>query len=415
VTLLAPYRVLDLTNERGLLCGQIFGDLGADVIKVEPPGGSDARRIGPFYQDVPDPNRSLFWWAYNRNKRGLTLDYTKADGRALLLRLAEHADFVIESENPGRMAELGLGYDNLAAINPAIVYVSITPFGQDGPKAGYADTDLIVLAASGFLALTGDDDRPPVRVSVPQAYLHASAEATAAALIANHERQRSGRGQHVDVSAQQSVNMASFGSGLVAALGLPANRRLSGGYKYGDYLLKQVYAAKDGHVAITFLFGNAMGPFTRRLVEWMHEEGFCDDETRDIDWIGYGELLMRGEIPRGKFEQVKSMLDTFTRTKTKAELFDGALSRSLLVAPVATMDEVVAFEQLATRDYWRDVEHAECSSSFRYAGPFAKLSETPIEYRRRAPLVGEHNSEVYLDELGLSETDMKRLRHGNVI
>jgi crotonobetainyl-CoA:carnitine CoA-transferase CaiB-like acyl-CoA transferase len=415
MSLLAPYRVLDLTNERGLLCGQIFGDLGADVIKIEPPGGADARRIGPFYKDEPDPNRSLFWWAYNRNKRGVTLDYTKDEGRALLLRLVERADFLIESENPGRMAERGLVYDDLARVNPALVYVSITPFGQDGPKAGYAATDLIVLAASGFLALTGDDDRPPVRVSVPQAFLHASAEAAAAALIANHERQRSGRGQHVDVSAQQSMNMASFGSGLVAALGLPANRRLSGGYKYGDYLLKQVYAAKDGHVAITFLFGNAMGPFTRRLVEWMHEEGYCDEATRDIDWIGYGEKLMHGEVPRDQFERVKGMLEAFTITKTKAELFEGALSRSLLVAPVATMDEVVQFEQLTSRDYWRDVEHAECAASFRYPGPLAKLSETPIEYRRRAPLVGEHNDEIYVDELGLSGSELAGLRERGVI
>ena len=415
MSLLAPYRVLDLTTERGLLCGQIFGDLGADVIKIEPPGGAPARRIGPFYQDTPDPNRSLFWWAYNRNKRGITLDYTSDEGRALLLRLVERADFVIESEHPGRMAQLGLAYDDLARVNPALVYVSITPFGQDGPKAGYADTDLVVLAASGFLALTGDDDRPPVRVSVPQAYLHASAEAAAAALIANHERQRSGRGQHVDVSAQQSMNMASFGSALVAALGLPANRRLSGGYKYGDYLLKQVYAAKDGHVAITFLFGNAMGPFTRRLVEWMHEEGFCDERTRDIDWIGYGEQLMRGTVPHEEFERVKAMLDAFTRTKTKAELFEGALNRALLVAPVATMDEVVHGEQLAAREYWRDVPHAELEASFRYPGPFARFSETPVEYRRRAPLIGEHNREVYVDELGLSAQRLSELQARGVI
>jgi crotonobetainyl-CoA:carnitine CoA-transferase CaiB-like acyl-CoA transferase len=211
MSLLAPYRVLDLTNERGSLCGQIFGDLGADVIKIEPPGGSAARWIGPFYKDTPDPNQSLFWWAYNRNKRGITLDYASDEGRALLLRLVERADFVIESDNPGRMADLRLGYDDLAATNPAIVYVSITPFGQDGPKAAYADTDIVVLAASGFLALTGDDDRPPVRVSVPQAYLHASAEAAAAARIANHQRQRTGRGPHLDVSAQQTKNKASFG------------------------------------------------------------------------------------------------------------------------------------------------------------------------------------------------------------
>src|SRR3990172_4668373 len=191
--MLSPYRALDLTDERGLLCGQILGDLGADVIAVEPPGGAPARRLGPFYKDEPHPDRSLYWWAHARNKRSITLDIESRDGRALLLRLVETAHFFIESDRPGAMARRGLGYDDLAAVNPGLVYVSITPFGQDGPKAGYADSDLILWAAGGPLALTGDTDRPPVRVSVPQAYAHAGAEAAVAALIAHYQRERSGR------------------------------------------------------------------------------------------------------------------------------------------------------------------------------------------------------------------------------
>jgi crotonobetainyl-CoA:carnitine CoA-transferase CaiB-like acyl-CoA transferase len=414
MTLLSPYRVLDLTTERGLLCGQIFGDLGADVIKIEPPGGSPARRIGPFAGDRRDDlDASLYWWAYNRNKRGITLDVAQPAGRELLLRLAARADFFLESNNPGAMAALGLGYDDLAAVNPGLIYVSITPFGQDGPKAGYADSDLVILAASGFIALTGDDDRPPVRVTVPQAYLHASADGASGALIALWERHRSGRGQQVDVSAQQSMNQATFCSSLVAALGMSENRRLSGGYKYGDYLLRQVFACKDGHVAITFLFGNAMGPFTRRLMEWLHEEGFCDEATRDIDWIGYGELLMHGEVPHEKFERVKEILETFTKTKTKEELLHAALTRRLLVAPVVTIDEVAANDQLAARDYWRDIEHAQ--RSVRYPGPFAKISGAPIEYRYRPPAVGEHNREVYVDELGLSERELGQLQARGIV
>ena len=407
--MLSPYRVLDLTTERGLLCGQILGDLGADVIKVEPPGGSPARRLGPFYKDRPGPNHSLYWWAYNRNKRSVTLDIDSSDGQQILRRLAERADFLIESQSPGFMAGRRLGYDHLAAVNDKLVYVSITPFGQDGPKAAYADSDLIILAASGFLALTGDDDRPPVRPSVPQAYLHASAEAASAALIANHERQRSGRGQHVDVSAQQSMNQATFASSLVASLGLPENRRLSGGFKYGDYLLRQVYPSKDGHVAITFLFGTAIGPFTRRLMEYIYEEGFCDEATRDIDWIGYGDLLMKGEIPHDEFDRVKLVVEAFTKTKPKAELLQAALERSLLMAPVATIDEVAASEQLAAREYWRTLEHPELDRDVRYPGPFAKFSKKPIEYRRRPPLVGEHNREVYVEELGMSVDQLATL------
>jgi crotonobetainyl-CoA:carnitine CoA-transferase CaiB-like acyl-CoA transferase len=159
--MLSPYRVLDLTTERGLLCGQILGDLGADVIQIEPPGGSRARRLGPFFQDDPHLDSSLYWWAYNRNKRSLTLDVRSEAGLAILHRLVENAHFFIESDTPGTLADYGLGYDDLALINPALVYVSISPFGQDGPKATYADSDLIVLAASGPLMITGDDDRPP--------------------------------------------------------------------------------------------------------------------------------------------------------------------------------------------------------------------------------------------------------------
>ena len=410
MSLLSPYRVLDLSTERGLLCGQVLGELGADVIKIEPPGGSPARRIGPFRHGRSDDSEaSLYWWAYNRNKRSITLDVTSAEGRNVLLRLVERADFVIESDNSGAMAALGLGYDDLAAVNSKLIYVSITPFGQDGPKASYADSDLVILAASGFIALTGDDDRPPVRVTVPQAYLHASADGAAGALIALWERHRSGRGQQVDVSAQQSMNLATFCSSLVAALGMSENRRLSGGYKYGDYLLRQVFACKDGHVAITFLFGNAMGPFTRRLMQWVHDEGFCDDATRDIDWIGYGELLMHGAVPHDDFEGLKQTLETFTKTKTKAELLQAALTKRLLVAPVATIDEVVSNEQLAARDYWRDVD------GVRYPGPFVKLSPQPIEYRLRAPRLGEHNREVYIDELGMSEAELADLQTKGIV
>ena len=413
--MLSPYRVLDLTTERGLLCGQILGDLGADVIKIEPPGGSPARRIGPFYKDEPHPDRSLYWWAYNRNKRSITLDIDSSDGRALLLRLAEGADFLIESDTPGFLAERGLGYEELAAVNPALVYVSITPFGQDGPKAGYADSDLIIFAAGGPLVLNGDDDRPPVQVSVPQAYLHAGAEAALAALIAHHERQRSGRGQHVDVSAQQAVSQATLGSPLNAPLGAGVTGRFSGGAKFGDFVMRWIYPAKDGYVTISLHFGTAMGPMTRRLMEYVCEEGFCDEATRDKDWIVYTELLFSGQEPLEEFKRVTDEIEEFTKSKTKAELLQAALERGLLIAPIATIDEVVASEQLAAREYWRPLEHPELGRSFRYPGPFAKFSATPITYRRRPPTVGEHNREVYLDELGLSEQRLAELQSGGVV
>jgi crotonobetainyl-CoA:carnitine CoA-transferase CaiB-like acyl-CoA transferase len=283
--MLNPYRVLDLTTERGLLCGQVLGDLGADVIKVEPHGGSPARRLAPFYQDRVDPNRSIYWWAYNRNKRSITLNLEADDGIELLNRLATRSHFLIESNNPGFLTKRQLGYKDMASRNPALIYVSITPFGQDGPKASYADSDLVILAAGGPLLLGGDEDRPPLRVSVPQAYLHASADAGVGALVAHHERQRSGLGQHVDVSAQQSVTMATQVNNLAYCLSSDEARRMSGGVKIGSLRVPLVWRAKDGYVTLGFLFGRQLGVFSQRLMHYLHELGICDAATRDKDWI----------------------------------------------------------------------------------------------------------------------------------
>ncbi len=412
--LLGPYRVLDLTNERGLLCGQILGDLGADVVKVEPPGGSAARGIGPFYEDRPHPDRSLSWWGFNRNKRGITLDLERAEGGAILRRLVERADVLIESEMPGTLARGGLGYDDLAKLNPRLIYVSITPFGQTGPKATWADADVVILAAGGPLSVTGDDDRPPVRVTVPQAYSHAAAEAAGAALIALHERHRSGLGQHVDVSAQQAVAMATQSNILSAAVGFPELTRVSGGARAGAWTFRFVYPAKDGFVSITFVFGSSIGRFTRRLMEWIHDEGFCDAATRDKDWIGYMMLLMTGAEPIEELERVKGVVAAFTATKTKAELLRAASERDVLIAPVTRIDEVVASDQLAARGYWRDVEHPELGRAFRYPGPFVHCASRPIEYRRRAPTVGEHNREIYA-ELGIDDAELARLREHGIV
>jgi len=413
--MLSPYRVLDLTTERGLLCGQILGDLGADIIQIEPPGGSPARRIGPFYHDIPSPDGSLFWWAYNRNKRSITLDISRSDGQALLRRLVASAHFLIESDTPGALAAHGLGYGALAAVNPELVYVSITPFGQNGPKAHYADSDLIILAAGGPLVLTGDDDRPPVRVSVPQAYLHASAEAAVAALIAHHERQRSGRGQHVDVSAQQAVAQATQSGILATPLNSDEFQRLAGGVRVGALTVRLVWPAQDGYVGILYLFGPAIGPFTRRLMEWIYAEGCCDEATRDKNWLAYTELLVSGQEPLAEYERLKLVVETFTSTKTKAELFHAALTRGLLIAPITPVAEVVDSPQLAARDYWRLLQHPELGQVFRYPGPFAQFSATPIAYRRRPPTVGEHNREIYMGELGFTAQQLTAFQSRGIV
>ena len=413
--MLNPYRVLDLTTERGLLCGQILADLGADVIKIEPPGGSSARKLGPFYQDQEDAENSLYWWAYNRNKRGVTLDITRSEGQDMLRRLARGAKFLIESDNPGTLAKYGLSYDELAADNPGLIYVSITPFGQDGPKASYADSDLIILASSGPLVITGDEDRPPVRLSVPQGYLHASAAAAPAALIALYESHRSNRGQHIDISAQQAAAQATQSTILAAPLNDAETRRMAGGAKMGPLEIRLLWPAKDGHVSIAYLFGSAFAHFTKRLMDWIYEEGFCDEEVQQMDWVDMGGGLFGGDPKTLEdYERLKLIVEDFTKTKTKAELFQNALDRGLLVAPVTTIDEVVESKQLESRQYWTAVDHEEVGKAFAYPGPFAKFSEQPIAYTRRSPKIGEHNAEVYA-ELGLDAQALAALHSKGII
>ena len=413
--MLSPYRVLDLTTERGFLCGQILGDLGADVIKIEPPGGSSARQLAPFFEDRADPNRSIYWWAYNRNKRSITLNLETNQGRELLHRLVAGARFLIESYDPGYLNERRLGYADLAAHNRELIHVSITPFGQDGPKATYGDSDLVILAMGGPLLLYGDEDRAPVRLSVPQAYLHACGDAAVGALVANHECNRSGTGQHVDVSAQQSVTLATQANNLAYRLQADESRRMAGGVKVGAMRVPLVWRAKDGFVTLVFLFGRQLGRFSQRLMNCLYEERRCDIATRDKDWISYGALLASGVEPMQEYDRVVGLVAGFLASRTKAELFSLALERGLLIAPVATVGEVLASPQLEARQYWRVLEHPELGRAFPYPGPFARFSETPITYRRRPPLVGEHNYEVYSGELGLSAEQIRDLAQREIV
>ncbi len=190
--LVSSPRVLDLTDDKGFLCGRILADMGADVIKIERPGGEAARNIGPFYHDIPDREKSLYWFVFNAGKRGITLDIETRQGRELFKRLVKGADFFIESFPPGYLDKLGLGYSVLSQVNSHLIMVSITPFGQAGPYRDFKAPDLVSIAMSGWMYICGDTDRPPVRVSFPQAYLNTGAEAAAACTIAYYHRERTG-------------------------------------------------------------------------------------------------------------------------------------------------------------------------------------------------------------------------------
>ena len=387
--LLSPYRVVDLTDERGQLAGQMLAQLGAEVIAIEPPGGSTSRRIGPFVDDVPGTERSLRHQAYNRGKRSVVLDIDGSDtDREQLRSLIAGADVVIESCDPGHLASLGLGYDDLSAINPALVMTSITPFGTTGPKADWPATDLTVWASAGPPRITGDDDRAPLRMQGDQAFIHASAEAAGATLAALYERGSSGLGQHVDVSAQQASAQATQSNVLAHPNGDTMLERGSGGLRLGGIFIQLRWPCSDGHVSVTFLFGSALGVASDRLMQVVLEEGFCDQATRDKDWIGYGEALLSGTEPVEEYDRVKQCIHDWCMSHTKAELLELATSRKLLIAPVNMIDDVCNLDQFADRDFWDDVD------GVRHPGPFAKLSETPMVRPSAAPTLGADTEAV---------------------
>ncbi len=389
--MLSPYRVLDLTDEAGLLCGQILADLGADVIQIEPPEGSPARRIGPHRDGCEGPEASLFWAAYTRNKRSLALDLDLERDREVLLRLVAGADFLIESGRPGWLAELDLGYEELARIQPGLVYVSISPFGQTGPKARWRASDLTQVAAAGFAQLSGDAEEAPTRISVPQAHAHAGADAAVGALIAHMERRRSGRGQHVDISMQQSMTLANMFRTLDAAVGMPPARRTAGGLQAGRVVIPVRHRTRDGWVTLGPSVMPSTGHFMQRLLSWVAEEGFCDAALAEQDWGAFGVRLGSGELPPDSYEPVKRALDAFFATRTHSEVLKAAIERRLLVAPVFGVDEIVESEQLAARDFAVARENAPTD---RFPGPFAKFSRTPLAYRRPPPRLDEHGAEL---------------------
>ena len=411
--LLAPYRVLDLTDERGLLCGKILGDLGADVLQVAPPGGSPARQMGPFYEDNPAPGRSLHWWAYCANKRGITLNLEHPDGRALLERLAISADFVIESFDPTYLGSVGLGYSRLSDLNPGVVMVSITAFGQDGPYSDYPASDITGMALGGFMHLTGDPDRAPLRPGFPHFYLHGSAAAAAGAMLAHTHRALTGEGQHVDVSCQQAVARTLAHAPQIWDIEGAVLQRM-GVYRQtsGENRVRINWPCADGYVNY-MLQGGGVAPSTRALFQWMEEDGFNVAELQAFEW----ETMGYGRITPEVMDTVVGPMGEFFLRHTREELTRESVSRRILLFPVATPSDLRQHPQLAARGYFTPLEHPELGTTIDYPGAFIKDGDgsAVAGLRRRAPLVGEHNAEVYGGELGLSAAEIEALRRSGAI
>jgi crotonobetainyl-CoA:carnitine CoA-transferase CaiB-like acyl-CoA transferase len=395
---LAGLRVLDLSGPRGQLAGRLLADMGADVIKVEPPGGDPARRIGPFLDDLPHPDRSLFYWFYNLNKRSLTLDLAHPRGREILLALARSADVVIESFAPGTLARMGLGWDELHRANPALVLCSIAPFGQTGPYRDFEADDTVLTALSGMLYINGFADQPPVRPLGLQAYhssSHYAAIATMCALIA---RDRTGEGQWIDLSMQEATAAAVehvAGSYFESRQAAPRQGTLHWSRAF------RVARCRDGYVMHCTL-----GDWTS-LIEWVKSDG----KAADIGGPEYDHILMRLQNAEHLFD----VLDEWVKDYGRDELLERAQLLRQPYASVRKPEALLDDEQLAARGFFVEVEHPELGRKIRYPGAPYLFRATPWRVYRRPPLVGEHTGAILRDEAGLDAAELAALAAERVI
>ncbi|HEY7061122.1 MAG TPA: CoA transferase [Chloroflexota bacterium] len=395
--LLAGYRVLDLADEAGAYCTLTLVNLGAEVIKVEPPAGCSSRRLPPFAHDQPGPESSLFHLYYGAGKRSITLDLDSPSGQALLRRLAATADALVETALPGVMAGRGLDYAALAEINPRLVYTSLTGFGQTGPRREWLCPEPVLLAMGGVLYQCGEPDGEPCAPPGHFAYGVASSFAALGTLVALFARATTGRGQHVDVSAQECV-------ALVTDSGLPKYARTGDvpgreGQAYRLITPGGLYPCKDGYVRIV---GGQLRHW-RTLVRWMGDPAPLDDPAWDDR-----------DLRNRERARIEEAIAAFTRRFTRAELFAQGQAAGVPVTPVNTPAEFVESSFVAERGYFAPLTHP-LLSTYRAPGAGFHLDGVPVPAAGPAPLLGQDNAAILGGELGLSADELATLAAAGVV
>ncbi|MAE95636.1 MAG: succinyl-CoA--benzylsuccinate CoA-transferase [Deltaproteobacteria bacterium] len=395
-------RVIELADAKGAYCGKLLADLGADVVLLEPPLGDQGRSRPPRVGGSSGREESLSFLYLNTSKRGATLDLQKEEGRALFARLASGADLVIEALAPGTLEGLGLGWESLRRANPRLVLTSITGFGQTGPHRGFQSSDLVASAMSGAMHVTGDEEDPPVRLAGHQAHVAAASVAAASSLIALLASSQSGEGQHVDISVQEVVASLSHICGVGKWLddGIIPKRRGTGLFAS---VPSGAYACRDGSV---YLMVNRPLHWAA-LARWVHEVT-GNEEILDPMFDG----------PSSNRLPYRELLDLFisdlmTQLSVEEAYREGQ-GRHIAVTPVQPAAGVTEDPHLAARGFFEEIDHPT-AGRITYPGAPYRHSRTPWRMHRPAPLLGQHNREVYCDELGLSEAALRALQEGGVI
>ncbi len=400
---LSDVRVIDLAGEAGVFAGRLLADLGANVIRIEPPGGDAVRRRSPHLDDLPGLERSLYHLHFNANKRGITLDISRTEGAALLRRLAAVCDALIETAAPGAMDALGCGYEALKAVNPSLLYTTITPFGQEGPMSCYKGNDLIGAATSGVMFLNGHPVDPPNQPGTEQAYHMASLAAASGLLIAMYGREHrpDREGHRIDVSVQEAATMATLQTANANAY--TWYKRVPGRTGIRVFGGRHLYQCADGRW-ISFVI---MPYRWDALVQWLRDEDVVPEDHAN---------RLRDQAYRIEHPGVANpSIEALCLKHSREEMFHQGQKRLISIMPVNEVDDIVRDPQLNERGAFVSFDHPEREKPLLDAGPVPLMSATPLRLWRRAPLLGEHNLEVYGGLLGMTPGEVEDLHSRGLI
>ena len=400
---LRGFRVVEISSERGAYAGKLLADMGADVILVEPPGGDPARRLPPFLDDQPGPERSLWWWHYNTSKRGVVLDLGAEDDRARFRSLVSGADIVLESEPAGRLAALGLYYEDLKAARADLIFVSLTPFGRDSVNAHVPTTDLTLMAGAGPVWSCGYDDHslPPVRPGSNQAYHTGCHIAAMSALTALFHRLVTGEGQLIDVSMHAASNLATESATYCWLLARLTVQRQTGRHAAPTVTQDTQIQCADGRWVNTGGMLRQPGEFAA-VLKWLTELGLDSDFPEAV----FLEIAAARDAPlalelNGVDDQVTAMFAAGREAMVRIaaavsayEYFIGFQRRGIPVGIIYSPEEAFEDVHFRERGFQVSVRHDDLDREIRYPGAPYRLSASPWAITRRAPHLGEHNDEV---------------------
>jgi crotonobetainyl-CoA:carnitine CoA-transferase CaiB-like acyl-CoA transferase len=406
-------RVLELADEKGQFCGKLLGDLGADVVKIEPPGGEPCRHVGPFLDDIPNPDRSLSFWYYNTSKRGITLNLATADGRGLFKRLAAGADVILETFQPGHLASLELDYESLNEENSGLILCALTPFGQTGPWRDYRSSDLLHMAAGGEMASCGYDEvdapnAPPIAPGGGNAWHMGCHFAYISIMAALVHRTVTGQGQYIDASIHEACALTTESAVANYVYRNEVLRRQTGRHHAAGPTNRTQFRAKDGTYVTALISGGLTPRNVRNLAELMDSFGMAGDlkEPRYQD---------PAIIAANTSHIIDGLLATFIASLPAEQVYHAAQERGFTWGAVRAPEALLDDPHLHDRGFWKQVEHPELGRSFVYPGEAAIYTGSPWRISRRAPLIGEHNVEILCGELGLSRGELSVLAENQVI